>query len=448
MFEPDVRYCTTKDGIRLAYTVVGEGTPHVLMNEPAVCHQQLAWTHPAVGPLLRVFAEHHTSISFDPRGTGLSDRVLPSATPQWLDDLETVVSHLGLETFDLTGIQFGCRPAIAFTALHPGKVRKLALLDGFARSRDVLNTPPVRAILGALANDWEMATETIATIIYGSGREEGRTHGAYIRECVTQDWYAQQAPTGIDIGALMQQVTVPTMVLRHRASRIFTAEMSRELAASIPGARLVEIDGLWADDPDGMARRIVAFFNDGAPVAPRSHPKPEPPAEPAPLAGTAIILFVDIANSTALTERMGDAAFRAASRALDERLRAAIRDAGGTPVEGKVMGDGVMATFPSAREAIAAAVRCNELSAESELQLHLGIHAGDVIREPGNVYGGAVNIAARICDASAPGEVLVSDVVRGMARTSAGVTFEDRGDRDMKGVGEPVRVYAVIEGGH
>jgi class 3 adenylate cyclase len=197
-----------------------------------------------------------------------------------------------------------------------------------------------------------------------------------------------------------------------------------------------------------MARRIVAFFNDGAPVAPRSDPKPEPPAEPAPLAGTAIILFVDIANSTALTERMGDAAFRAASRALDERLRAAIRDAGGTPVEGKVMGDGVMATFPSAREAIAAAVRCNELSAESELQLHLGIHAGDVIREPGNVYGGAVNIAARICDASAPGEVLVSDVVRGMARTSAGVTFEDRGDRDMKGVGEPVRVYAVIEGGH
>jgi adenylate cyclase len=75
------------------------------------------------------------------------------------------------------------------------------------------------------------------------------------------------------------------------------------------------------------------------------------------------------------------------------------------------------------------------------------VHAGDVIREPGNVYGGAVNIAARICDASAPGEVLVSDVVRGMARTSSGVAFEDRGEREMKGVGEPVRVYAARTAG-
>jgi class 3 adenylate cyclase len=75
------------------------------------------------------------------------------------------------------------------------------------------------------------------------------------------------------------------------------------------------------------------------------------------------------------------------------------------------------------------------------------LHAGDVIREEGNVFGGAVNIAARICALSAPGEILVSDVVRGMARSSAGVAFEDGGEREMKGVGEPVRVYAVREGG-
>jgi class 3 adenylate cyclase len=75
------------------------------------------------------------------------------------------------------------------------------------------------------------------------------------------------------------------------------------------------------------------------------------------------------------------------------------------------------------------------------------LHAGDVIREEGNVFGGAVNIAARICALSAPGEILVSDVVRGMARSSAGVAFEDRGEQEMKGVGEPVRVYAVREGG-
>jgi adenylate cyclase len=69
-----------------------------------------------------------------------------------------------------------------------------------------------------------------------------------------------------------------------------------------------------------------------------------------------------------------------------------------------------------------------------------------VIREENNVYGGAVNIASRISGLSAPGEVLVSDVVRTLARTSAGVSFEDRGEQSLKGVGEPVRIWAVREG--
>ena len=163
-------------------------------------------------------------------------------------------------------------------------------------------------------------------------------------------------------------------------------------------------------------------------------------------AGTAVILFTDIVASTALTERMGDARFRDASRALDAGLRAAIRDAGGAAIDGKLLGDGVLATFPSAAQAIDGARRCLALSAASELGLHIGLHAGDVIREDNNVYGGAVNIASRICGLSAPGEILVSDVVRGMARSSAGVEFEDRGEQEMKGVGEPVRVYAVRDG--
>ncbi len=159
--------------------------------------------------------------------------------------------------------------------------------------------------------------------------------------------------------------------------------------------------------------------------------------------GTAIILFADIVDSTALTEQLGDAAFREKARELDESLRGVIRETGGTPVEGKVLGDGVLAVFTSARQAIECALRCNAASDSVWLQLHLGIHAGDVIREGNNVYGGAVNIAARIAGASAPGEVLVSDTVRGLARTSAGVAFEDRGEQSLKGVADPQRLFAV-----
>jgi adenylate cyclase len=127
-------------------------------------------------------------------------------------------------------------------------------------------------------------------------------------------------------------------------------------------------------------------------------------------------------------------------------LRAVIREHSGTPIEGKLLGDGVLAVFTSARQAIEAALGCGAAGESAGLPLHLGLHAGDVIREDdGNIYGGAVNIAARISGLSAPGEVLVSQTVRDLARTSAGVSFEDRSDQPLKGVGEPVRVWAVRE---
>src|SRR4029077_12215394 len=105
---------------------------------------------------------------------------------------------------------------------------------------------------------------------------------------------------------------------------------------------------------------------------------------------------------------------------LDAALRSAIRENAGTAVEGKLLGDGVLGVFTSARLAIEAALLCGRSGDEAGLPLHLGLHAGDVIREENNVYGGAVNIASRISALSAPGEVLVSETVRSLARTCAG----------------------------
>lgn len=75
-----------------------------------------------------------------------------------------------------------------------------------------------------------------------------------------------------------------------------------------------------------------------------------------------------------------------------------------------------------------------------------GAQMGAMTREGNNVYGGAVNIADRITGASEPGEVLVSDTVRGLARTSAGVAFDDRGNHELKGVADPQRLFAVKGG--
>jgi class 3 adenylate cyclase len=254
-----------------------------------------------------------------------------------------------------------------------------------------------------------------------------------MRESMTAEVYAayRAAFADADLSAIYQRIPVPTLLCIAKEGP--ARESSLALASLVPNCRVASTPDLGSD---ALAAILEFMGVDAAAGRP-------PIAMTRDASGTAVILFTDIVSSTALTEQLGDARFRDASRALDTGLRAAIRDAGGAAIEGKLLGDGVLATFPSAAQAIDGARRCLALSAASELGLHIGLHAGDVIREDNNVYGGAVNIASRICGLSAPGEILVSDVVRGMARSSAGVVFEDRGEQEMKGVGEPVRVYAV-----
>ncbi len=142
---------------------------------------------------------------------------------------------------------------------------------------------------------------------------------------------------------------------------------------------------------------------------------------------------------------LGDDAYRKRERELDASLRSAITDAGGTPLEGKLLGDGILSVYVSAKQAIDAAQRCRDIGNQAGLPLHLGIHAGDVIHEENDVRGGAVQLAARVQGLAATGERLVSDIVRGLARTSAGVAFEDRGEHELKGIDEPQRLFAVRE---
>ena len=194
---------------------------------------------------------------------------------------------------------------------------------------------------------------------------------------------------------------------------------------------------MYLDDAEVVATIIDDFLSEG---------ESQPMTAPAIASGTAVILFADIVDSTALTERMGDAAFRERARALDASLRSIISEAGGTTIDAKTLGDGVLATFPAASQAIDAALRCGAAGDAQGLPLHLGLHAGDVIREANNVFGGAVNIASRISALSAPGEVLVSRTVADLARTSAGVAFEDRGEHALKGVADAQRVFAVRPG--
>jgi class 3 adenylate cyclase/tetratricopeptide (TPR) repeat protein len=157
----------------------------------------------------------------------------------------------------------------------------------------------------------------------------------------------------------------------------------------------------------------------------------------------AVVMFTDIVNSVGLTESLGDWVFHDRSRALQTSLREAIRRHGGAPVEGIKLGDGILAEFTSGERAVSCAIECSAIGSNAGLPLHIGVHAGDVIRSDGDIFGGTVNTAARICGEAPAGTVLVSQTIRDLARTSSSLQYADIGPRVLRGISEPVSLFAV-----
>jgi class 3 adenylate cyclase len=441
--EPRIQYARTADGVSIAFWTLGEGPP--LVHMPLIhSHIQLEWQFPECRRWYERLAEKRMLVRYDHRGCGLSDRARTDYSMDTLVlELEAVVDRLGLERFALLGLSLAGPIAVVYASRHPERVSHLILWATYAHASEWIQMPSTQASRALMDKDWAFYTEMAAHTVLGwSEGEPARRYAALIRESVTQQTaqVAARASLDLDVRALLPGVSCRTLVL-HRRQNDLPVYVAMGLASRIPDARLLLLEGESAapylGDTEAVLAAIDDFLGEGE----------EPAAGPELPEGMAVLLFTDIAESTALTEQLGDSAFRAKARELDSSLRSVIRDCGGTPVEGKVLGDGVLAVFTSARQAIDCALRCRAASQPLGLQLHLGIHAGDVIREGNNVYGGAVNIAARIAAASKSGEVLVSDTVRSLGRTSANVAFEERGEHTLKGVGDPQRLFAVRGGG-
>jgi class 3 adenylate cyclase len=433
--EPQIRYTTTADGVSIAWGEAGDGPALLSFGPIPLTHVQenfKVW-EPYFGTLARSFR----LITFDARGTGMSERAVNDASlDTLLLDARAVIDAARIDRFaveaEVSLVSFACALRLAITM--PEQVTHVVLEAPYLNAAELAETPYGRVSAALAEADWPVYVQTLHRVLLGWDSADNayvdrlaRLSVRWAEPAAGQKYV--RASQEVDLGELLGKVRQPTLVVRNDPFFV-PAACSQRVAARMPDARFRQV----ADPSFQEQADAIGTF---AGIATSS------PLSTTVATGTAVIMFTDIVDSTALTERLGDAGFREASRNLDTALRSGIREVGGVAVDGKLLGDGLLATFPSAAQAIDGARRCLALSAASELGLHIGVHAGDVIREEGNVFGGAVNIAARICALSAPGEILVSDVVRGMARTSAGVAFEDRGEQAMKGVGEPVRVYVV-----
>jgi len=152
------------------------------------------------------------------------------------------------------------------------------------------------------------------------------------------------------------------------------------------------------------------------------------------------VLFTDIVESTSWAAELGDTRWRSLLEAHNATLRAQLTRFGGR--EMRSTGDGVFATFDGPARAIACAQAAVAAVADLGLDLRAGIHTGEVEVADGRVEGIAVHIGARIAAEARPGEVLVSSTVKDLAAGS-GIDFEERGERELKGVPGSWRLYAA-----
>jgi class 3 adenylate cyclase len=171
-----------------------------------------------------------------------------------------------------------------------------------------------------------------------------------------------------------------------------------------------------------------------------------PPGEPYVDTAFRTILFTDIEDSTSLTQRLGDAGAMEVLRTHDATVREALERHGGSEV--KHTGDGMMAAYHSVVDGIGCAIRIQHRLAEvvqrrsMPLRVRIGLSAGEPVTERDDLFGAAVQLAARLCDSAQPGSILVSSVVRDLA-LGKGFTFRERGALVLKGFEEPVHAFEV-----
>ena len=441
MQTPAVHYVTTSDGVRIAYTVSGSGPAAIVLTDPSVSHVELEWSQPVMREIYARVAEDLTLIRIDIRGTGLSDRVTAVSDETVYGEIRAVVEQLGLRRYILGAVQIMTPAAITYAARYPGEVTHLVLIDGCLSVMQLFTSPQIGAVIAAGQADWITGTEAIGAFTFGAGREESIGLGTYVRSCIGPEFFplAMQATRTHDATQAAKDVKAPALVIKHAGNTIDMG-VARAIVTAIHGATLMTLPGLWADEPRALGARIVAWIA----ATPEADPVPPAPMAPdaMPPPGLRVILFTDIEGHTAMMQRLGDDAGRAILREHERLTRETLRAHGGDEI--KTMGDGFMASFPSATQAARCAADLQRAIASipEGISIRVGLNAGEPIAEDGDLFGASVILASRIAAKAAGGEILVSDVVRGLL-IGKGFLFADRGENVLRGFEDAIRLYEL-----
>jgi DNA-binding winged helix-turn-helix (wHTH) protein/pimeloyl-ACP methyl ester carboxylesterase len=250
----EIRYCTTNDGVRLAYGTSGNGPPLVKASN-WLTHLDFEWGSPIWRHWYGELSRHHRLVRYDERGNGMSQRDIPDVSfDTWVRDLETVVDAAGLDRFALLGISRGGSIAIAYTVKHPEPVTHLVLYGAFAAGVNRYGTPQQleaqRAFASLVRLGWGLNNPAFCrTFTCRFIPEATPEHEQWFDELQRVSTSPENAARlmerdgDIDVRPLLSQVRTPTIVIHCDHDHVVVPERGRQLAAGIPGARYVSLPG-------------------------------------------------------------------------------------------------------------------------------------------------------------------------------------------------------------
>jgi class 3 adenylate cyclase/pimeloyl-ACP methyl ester carboxylesterase len=440
---PEVHYASSGE-LSIAYQVFGEGPIDVVVVPGFISHLELNWDAPFASNTMRRLARFARVVTFDKRGSGLSDRQLGGGSlEERMDDIRAVLDAVGFERAAVLGVSEGGPLALLFAASHPERVTKLGIYGSFARMAAAPDYPegiPTELLdwfVAAVESEWGSGR---VLDLLAQHRPRSAETDAFMRRF---ERYAatpagalevMRNNTAIDVRPIVATIAAPALVVHATDDPVVPVGCGRWLAAHLPDVQYVELPldchVTWdLSVSDRMLDPLEDFLLDGDRLSDVDDERV-----------LLTVLFTDIVQSTEIAGRLGDRTWRDLLDRHDAEAGREIERYRGRQV--KTTGDGLLATFDGPARAVRCAQAIVRRAAGLGLDVRAGVHTGECEVRGEDIAGMAVHIGARVAAEAAGGKVLVSQTVRDLV-VGSGIGFEDLGERALKGVEAPVRVHAV-----
>ena len=440
---PETRYAQSGE-LSIAYQVFGAGDLDLVFVPGFISHGDLSWQAPLFSELYRRFGSFARVITFDKRGTGLSERTLGFGSAEdRMDDIRAVMDTAGCERAALLGISEGGPLTTLFAATYPERASALVLWGTFARVQEAPDYPigvdpsVIDPFVEGLVARWNTG-KALRFFISGiaTDPETSAFVARYERTAATPKMVREimHRNCEIDVRSALPAINAPTLVVHRSGDNAVPVECGRYLADEIPGARLLELPGDWhlngSEGGEDDALDVVEEFLTG-----RRHDRPV-----AIERVLKTVMFTDIVGSTERAATIGDRRWRQLLDSHDTALRRELGRYRGEEVG--TTGDGFLAAFDGPGRAIQCAQAMAQAARGVGLEVRAGLHTGECELRGDDLSGIAVHIGARVSSLAGPGEVLVTSTVRDLVAGS-GIEFVDRGRHELKGVPGEWQVLAV-----